>query len=101
MGDGSEYIAMIDNESEPGAWRDALYWKEQAKPNDPEPQAQQSRIIMYVSTKEEAIFAASCGFDFLSSPLGSCGYFRDDMHAVCRGTDGNAIVEIVRFIKND
>lgn len=29
MGDGSEHIAMIDNESEPGSWCDAIYWRQQ------------------------------------------------------------------------
>ena len=28
MGDGSEHITMIDDESEPGSWRDAMYWRE-------------------------------------------------------------------------
>lgn len=27
MGDGSEHITMIDDESDPGSWRDAMYWR--------------------------------------------------------------------------
>ena len=33
MGDGSEHITMIDDESEPGSWRDAMYWREKLNSN--------------------------------------------------------------------
>lgn len=31
MGDGSEYITMIDDKSEPGSWKDALQWREKIR----------------------------------------------------------------------
>lgn len=57
------------------------------------------RLTIYASSKEEAAFAAGCGWDFLNADHSSIGYVKDEMYAVCRGAKDSAIIEVVRFEK--